>query len=491
MAKPTVHSLPFLRPRSLALAALLLGPFAPASATDFTVDVRNDFFQPANLTIQVGDRVIWRNFGMSHNVNAVSGPTLFRCANGCDGQGGNGTPASNSWTFSITFNQAGTIQYQCDVHGSVSGNFGMIGSITVQGGGGGGGDDAGQLRLTQANSSVAEGNQATIGVERLNGDDGAVSVTFATANGSAEAGADYQTASGELDFADNEDGVKTFTVATIEDTADESNETVTISLSGPTGGATLGTPSTATLTINDDDTSGSAGQLRLADDPSPFAEGAGTANVAVERVGGSTGAVSVDFSTSDGSATAGADYTTATGTLQWPSGNTDSRPIQIPLVDDAEQEGAETIQVALSDPGGGATLGRSAGTVTIAANDTDFPPCVPDDTTLCLGEGGRFQAEVTFRTSTGQEGVGTVESIGKRDSGLFYFFDPENIEMLVKVLPACPINQRYWVFFAATTDVEFVLTVTDTEADVQQQYTNPLGQPANAVTDTNAFPTCP
>jgi hypothetical protein len=213
--------------------------------------------------------------------------------------------------------------------------------------------------------------------------------------------------------------------------------------------------------------------------------------VGVERVGGSTGAVSVDYTTSDGSAVAGLDYTEVQGTLSWPGGDANPRSIEVPLVDDDESEAPETFHVMLSDPGGGAALGRSSATVTIAANDSDFPPCVAADGTLCLGEDGRFQAEVVWRTASGEQGSGTAEAIGKRDSGLFYFFDSENIEMLVKVLPACPINQHFWVFFAATTDVEFTLTVTDTEADVQQQYTNTLGQPANAVTDITAFPTCP
>jgi plastocyanin len=481
---------------ALGLAAGLAG-FAsagPAAATDFTVDVRDDFFSPAELTIQVGDRVTWRNLGnMAHNVNAVSGPTQFRCANGCTGQGGNGTPSDNSWQFTITFDEAGTIQYQCDLHGSVQGNFGMRGSIVVESSGGGGSDEAGQVRLTQSNFAVAEGNNVTIGVERLGGDDGAVSVDFATANGSAQSGSDYQAIDGTISFADNEDGIKTFAVTTLEDTADEPNETFTVSLSAPTGGATLGAPANATVTIQDDDDpgGGGAGTLRLADDPSPFAESAGNAGIQVQRVNGSTGPVSVSFATGDGSAVAGLDYTTAEGTLSWPGGDTEPRSIQVPILDDGEPEGAETLHVMLSDPTGGATLGRSAATLTIASNDQDFPPCEPDAQTLCLGEGGRFQVKVSFRTPQGDEGEGVAETIGKRDSGLFYFFEPDNIEMLVKVLPACSVNQFYWVYFAATTDVEFVLTVTDTDADVQKQYTNQQGNPANAVTDSSAFQTCP
>ena len=52
----------------------------------------------------------------------------FRCANGCDGQGGNGAPATNAWSFTMTFPSAGTTTYVCDEHASV----GMSGSIVVQ-----------------------------------------------------------------------------------------------------------------------------------------------------------------------------------------------------------------------------------------------------------------------------------------------------------------------------------------------------------------------
>jgi hypothetical protein len=63
--------------------------------------------------------------------------------------------------------------------------------------------------------------------------------------------------------------------------------------------------------------------------------------------------------------------------------------------------------------------------------------------------------------------------------------------MLIKVLNGCPVNDSYWVFFAATTNVEFVVTVVDTQSGRAKQYLNPLDHVANAVTDTSAFATCP
>ena len=80
---------------------------------------------------------------------------------------------------------------------------------------------------------------------------------------------------------------------------------------------------------------------------------------------------------------------------------------------------------------------------------------------------------------------------GTADSGLFWFFSDNNWEMLVKVLDGCAINGHYWVFSAATTNVGYTLRVIDTDNGAVQEYVNPLGVAADAVTDTGAFATCP
>ena len=115
--------------------------------------------------------------------------------------------------------------------------------------------------------------------------------------------------------------------------------------------------------------------------------------------------------------------------------------------------------------------------------------CAADATTLCLN-GGRFRVHVDWRTPLGTAGPGRVVPFGSDDSGLFWFFNPDNWELLVKVLRGCPVNDHYWVFFAATTNVEFALTVTDTRTGAVRPYFNPIGRRADAVTDTAAFP-CP
>ena len=95
-----------------------------AGAAEFAVAVRNFVFVPADLEIQVGDTVTWTNESGLHNVNA---PGFFRCANGCDGQGGDGNPSSNAWSFSMVFDSPGQIDYFCDQHVSA----GMVGTISV------------------------------------------------------------------------------------------------------------------------------------------------------------------------------------------------------------------------------------------------------------------------------------------------------------------------------------------------------------------------
>ena len=117
--------------------------------------------------------------------------------------------------------------------------------------------------------------------------------------------------------------------------------------------------------------------------------------------------------------------------------------------------------------------------------------CTPGPATLCVN-GGRFRVESVWRIPDGTTGAGQAVPIPSApDSGLFYFFGASNLEMLIKVLNACGLNDRYWVFFAATTNVELAVVVTDTSTGATRGYLNPLNRPAPPVQDTDAFPTCP
>jgi hypothetical protein len=116
--------------------------------------------------------------------------------------------------------------------------------------------------------------------------------------------------------------------------------------------------------------------------------------------------------------------------------------------------------------------------------------CTPDARTHCL-EGDRFKVETFWRKFNGENDAGRIVPGAADDSGLFYFFQQENWEQLVKVLNGCGTNQRYWIFAASTTNLEFNLSVVDTKTQATKTYFAPMGPPAPAVTDTLAFATCP
>ena len=105
---------------------------------------------------------------------------------------------------------------------------------------------------------------------------------------------------------------------------------------------------------------------------------------------------------------------------------------------------------------------------------------------LCLN-GNRFHVTVSWRIpSSGAQGTGTPIPMSA-DTGAFWFFQPSNYEIAVKVLDGRGLNSHFWVFFASLTDVEFDLTVTDTTTGQQRTYHNSAGTLASR-SDTEAFP---
>ncbi len=112
--------------------------------------------------------------------------------------------------------------------------------------------------------------------------------------------------------------------------------------------------------------------------------------------------------------------------------------------------------------------------------------CIGGPTTLCLGDGGRFRAEITWTDFEGNSGPGRSTGFATPDTGSFYFFNPDNIEMVVKALDGRQFNGGFWVFFGSLTNVGFEMTVTDTDNGLVKTYSNPLGNFAS-VGDTDAF----
>ncbi len=112
----------------------------------------------------------------------------------------------------------------------------------------------GQLQFNSASYSVNEsGSSVTITVTRTGGSNGAVGVSYSVGGGTAAVGQDYSAASGTITFADGDTADKTFSVPILNDSLVEGNETANLTLSNPTGGAALGSTSSAVLTIADDD----------------------------------------------------------------------------------------------------------------------------------------------------------------------------------------------------------------------------------------------
>lgn len=126
----------------------------------------------------------------------------------------------------------------------------------------------------------------------------------------------------------------------------------------------------------------------------------------------------------------------------------------------------------------------------LAQRYTTLGGCLPSDTRLCLHD-GRFAVEAQWATASGTAGSARAASPRTRDSGLFWFFEPDNWELQVKVLDGCALTGHFWVFAAASTNVEYTLTVTDLVAGgVPAVYHHPGGPPAPAINDVEALP-CP
>ena len=113
-------------------------------------------------------------------------------------------------------------------------------------------------------------------------------------------------------------------------------------------------------------------------------------------------------------------------------------------------------------------------------------PCVPDSGTLCLRD-SRYAVSVEWSTADGRSGSATAAKEMTNDAGLFWFFDPGNWEVLIKVLDGCARNAHVWVYGASTTNLGYTIKVTDTATGVANEYRNEPGSAASAITDATAF----
>lgn len=349
---------------------------------------------------------------------------------------------------------------------------------------------------------VEEGTrELVIDVFRTNGSIGDVSVHYRTEDRSARAGEDYQAVSGTLTWATGEADILSFRdidifrkripLRILDDSVAEGEESFVLVLNDPTGGAALGN-AVQRVTIHDegDGDDPEASILAFATGVVNTTESATELALSVVRLGGASGTVTVDYATADGSAKATGDYTAVDGTLIWEHGDASAKEIKITIHADTEHEVLEDFTVSLSNPTGGASLG-SPGTIEVRIVDAGPGGCDPDEA-LCLRDDGRFEVRAALVTEDGPRVAKPVRITA--DTGYFWVFSPNNVELVVKVLFGCKITRHYWVFAAGLTNQGTVLTVRDTATDGLKVYTSPLtspGSPFPPITDTQALDTCP
>jgi photosystem II stability/assembly factor-like uncharacterized protein len=126
---------------------------------------------------------------------------------------------------------------------------------------------------------------------------------------------------------------------------------------------------------------------------------------------------------------------------------------------------------------------NDSGVYKLALGGSQQGPCPSDSPTLCLNQ-GRFAVRADWSTTGAGGGAKTLALTDT--TGAFWFFSPDNLELVVKVLDGRSINGKFWVFYGSLTNVEFTLTVTDTQTGAVRTYFNPQGQLAS-VADTSAF----
>lgn len=206
----------------------------------------------------------------------------------------------------------------------------------------------GDVSVTEGNSGVTNA-VFTVTLSSASVQD--IFVNYLTSEGTAFSNNDFQRIFSNTLFIPAGATSATITVRVFGEFVIENDETFFVNLQFPSN-ATIADGQGQGTIVNDD----SNGKLQFSSATFSATEDSGGVTVTVNRVDGATGVVTVDFETSNGTATAGSDYTATTGTLTFNQGET-SKSLFIPFVGDGVFESDETLNVTLSNPTGGAVLG--------------------------------------------------------------------------------------------------------------------------------------
>ncbi len=227
---------------------------------------------------------------------------------------------------------------------------------------------AGTIQFSTANYNVAENTaEAVITLTRTGASNRTVSVSYATADDTAIADADYAATNGVVVFGPGQTK-KTFRVPILDNTYVDGTRNVRLLLSEPSGGASFGSRSNAVLSIVNDD---AGGVISFKTNVFIVGETNLQAILTLVRTGGFASEVTVQFSLSDGTATAGQDYRNLSGQLVFHAGEA-TKTFAIQLIRDVVAEGDETVNLMLINPTGGAKLGLSNAVMRIVDDEVGF-----------------------------------------------------------------------------------------------------------------------
>jgi hypothetical protein len=400
-----------------------------------TLTVPTGSFEFSDASVIVGENQSFVAIGVSRVSGSVGTATVdFRTTNGTaiagqDYVSTNGTLAFTNGQTSATF----FVQILPDTISEPNENLSLVLSNPATGTGLGSRSQImltitnvpnGQLRLGSAVYSASEdAGQIIVLVVRTNGNAGNASVNFATRDGSALVGQDYLATNFTLSFT-NGQSIQTVVIPLINDNILENNETFEVVLSQPSG-LTLSSPTNATLEIQNDDIT-----IGFVTNIFGVSEKAGTAAISVVRLGATNLSVSVDFSTSDGSATGGLDYTPTYASLTFAPGQI-LKTVNVTLLHDDVDEFEEDVQLSLLSPSAGVTLSLSNAFLRIHDDLVTISNC--DDASLraAIAAGGKIRLlcdgtiyltnTITISTNVVLDGSGHSVTISGAGSNRIFF----------------------------------------------------------------------
>ena len=325
------------------------------------------------------------------------------------------------------------------------------------------GDDA-LPQLSIAGATVDEGDTAQFVVTLTPASGKQVTVSYATADGTAKASEDYTAASSTtLTFAPDET-TKTVSVATTEDTRNEDQEAFTVTLSGPTNATLKSDANTATGTINDDD---ALPQLSIA---GATVDEGDTAQFVVTLTPASSKQVTVSYATADETAKASEDYTAASSTTLTFAPDETTKTVSVATTQDTRNEATEAFTMTLSGPTN-ATLKSDANTATATINDDDALPQL-SIAGATVDEGDTAQFVVTLAPASGKQVTVSYETT----------------EGTAKASEDYTAASSTTLTFTAgdTTKTVSVATTEDTRNEATEAFTMTLSGPTNATLKSDA-----